>query len=732
MRTTRTNILVFLLLLFQFTQAYTSEDKVGVIVLPFFCESSDSILESKIMILSDMVREQMVSADDIFLANPWFGTDTLNLSFDEIHGRFLHDETQQLAEHTEALVVVSAGIAMRDSLARITLAAIELGSGISIAQQAFDIFIYKIEETMPLEPLVEAIGGIVAQILGERTAEGYPFASDEIGVLIVHPHDTSTVLMHWRALTTILEHELDSLDIGKLRAKYIIANFPKEHIYANAEDMLPLAQRLNARLLIFPEENITAAGDTTATVSFWSFDPRPANAAKTRIPLTPPQGGLAQVLVPLLEESDYILPASLLTGRLFYEAKQFEASANLFAMLDTMAAAQGIISPWMKFSHAQALHSFVRSGGRDSNIRENACREAHAVYMECLREMEQKGDSLSSAYCYLNMGDADQLQGEWQNAVTQFQKALNMFSGLHLVKEQLVTLNLLGGVFRYLGDWDAAHGVYRKTIAVAQETGDAHGLADALSNLGMLLELKQQPDSALSAYRESTKLRKYLGDEYGVSEMHGKICMVFRNIGQLDSAASHAQKQIDIGDELKSEPILAKGYFNQGMILRQNNDVDNAIAAFQSSLAQMEMMGDLGGMSRTLNNIGALHHDRGDTALALTYYHQSLQSAIELGDHTLITRCYTNIGDVYSDRKELASAVAQYDNAIAVAKENNDTYDYAVALFAKGMVHIKVGKIKDGYILVRRGVLLGESVQPEAFVKHREFMRRLEQLVDEP
>ncbi len=722
-------MLILTALYFTLSASASPEDEIGVISLPVIHNTADSTLLTKVEVLSELIREHVERSHTLFLANPWFGTDTVALDFNETNGRFSDEEASALAYNTGASVVLKTDVDFADSLAEVSLTAIELGSGITIDRHALKLYVAGIDESTAPEPLSEALDGIVRACETKTTAHGYPFADEEIGVLFISPHDTSALSRHWPDLVEVLLRQIDALEIPRVRIKDLPLR--DDEGARSGVQLADAGRALNARIIVAPDDGYTTFSDSTNAVSFFFLDPESRSVGERRIPLTPERGPFARAILPVSEFSEFAVPSTLLAGRLLYETGHYETAWQFFALIDTLMLGTGIELPWIKFLSAQAQHGFVRTHSANSLDRLEKSAAAAADYDYCLEQAELSEDSLSKAYILFNAADNEQFRGNWQEAIQSFEKARILFAREEKTREEILAYGMMGGIHRYLGDWQRARETYDANVIIAQDAGDTSSLAEAYGNLAMLLDVMQQPDSALIAYSQSYSLRQSLVDEYGMAELHGRMGIAFKNIGKLDSASQHLHKQAEIGLRLKSEPILSKSYFNLGIITRDAGRPEEALEYFKKSLEQMELMGDFGGASRALNNIGALHHELGDTTAALTYYEKSLENARELDDAGLLVRAYTNIADIHCERGDFDTALALYNSAINRAEKADDAYSLASALFAKGLLRIKTGRITEGYLLVKRAVNVGETVDVAAFAQQRELLERLEQLVGE-
>jgi len=91
-------------------------------------------------------------------------------------------------------------------------------------------------------------------------------------------------------------------------------------------------------------------------------------------------------------------------------------------------------------------------------------------------------------------------------------------------------LNGAGALAHQQGDMARARSLFEESLALAQEVGDARGIATSLHSLGNVAGAPRQYAMARSLYEESLVISRNLGDQYDVASLLSRLGMVTMNL----------------------------------------------------------------------------------------------------------------------------------------------------------------------------------------------------------
>jgi len=151
-------------------------------------------------------------------------------------------------------------------------------------------------------------------------------------------------------------------------------------------------------------------------------------------------------------------------------------------------------------------------------------------------------------------------------------------------------LDCAGFLARYQGDYAAAAGLIRESLALRRSLGHGQGIADALSNLGYVTLHQGDYAAARAMYEESLGLYSALDNRQGRADC----------LSHLGAAAFYQ------GDYAAAQPL------------------------HEQALAIWRALGDIEGVAYALYNLGDVLLARSEDATAALRYSESLTAAMEL------------------------------------------------------------------------------------------------------
>ena len=171
------------------------------------------------------------------------------------------------------------------------------------------------------------------------------------------------------------------------------------------------------------------------------------------------------------------------------------------------------------------------------------------------------------------------------------------------------TLITRARVFKSRGEYDEAAHLIEEGLLLLGEQGHVRERADALNDLGNILEDRSENERAQEMFRRSLALREEIADRKGIAVTYNNLANIF----------------------------CAQG------------DYANAAAMFTKSLELMKEIGFRAGIAGTCNNLGTIYQDQGRFREAFEMYNKGLRVREEIGDRPGIAMSYGNMGFVSLD-----------------------------------------------------------------------------------
>jgi tetratricopeptide (TPR) repeat protein len=262
----------------------------------------------------------------------------------------------------------------------------------------------------------------------------------------------------------------------------------------------------------------------------------------------------------------------------------------------------------------------------------------------------------------LNLGTALLQKGRMDEAITQFQQALQ------IKPDYADACNNLGNVLMEKGRVDEAIAHYQKALQISPDLAVLHvnlgnalmqkgrvdeaitqfqqGLqfqsdnADAHNNLGNILLQSGRVDEAITQFQQALEIKPDNADA------HYNLAIALWQEGRVDEAIAHYQNALQIS------PDLAAAHINLGNALMQKGKVDEAIAHYQKAL---QISPDL---AATRINLGNALMQKGRVDEAIAHYQKALEIKPDLPE------AHMNLGNIFLQQGRMHEAIAHFQKAL--------------------------------------------------------------------
>lgn len=234
---------------------------------------------------------------------------------------------------------------------------------------------------------------------------------------------------------------------------------------------------------------------------------------------------------------------------------------------------------------------------------------------------QQFVENVSQADYYLIQGNNYVFQGDYNSAITSYQKALE-------INPRLVeAYNYIGLAYGYLGQNQEAISCFQKAIQINPN------FVTPYNNIGYAYDSLGQYDQAIAYYQKALQL------DPNYAAAYNNLGSTYSNLGQFQQALPYFQKAIQM------DPSLAVAYDNLGSAYNRLGQYQQAITYCQKAL-QIDP-----NYASAYSNLASTYNKLGQYQQAISY----LEKAIQM-DPNLVEAC-NNFGYAYI-------GLGQYDQAI--------------------------------------------------------------------
>jgi tetratricopeptide (TPR) repeat protein len=326
------------------------------------------------------------------------------------------------------------------------------------------------------------------------------------------------------------------------------------------------------------------------------------------------------------------------------------------------------------------------------------------------------------------------------------------------------TLNKLGKVFAFEGDYTKASDFTLRALRLAELLKFKKGIAYAKNNTGTINKFQNNFQEALTNYFSALSIRKEIGDKKGTGAVYGNIGIVYENIGNYPEALKYYLMNLKIAEEtgeLKSKASALQGI---GGVYKKQGDFATALNYQNEALKIEEQIGDKRMMAYSFNSIGIIYGEQAsaiqDTVLmrlklneALKNQLKSLKIRLAVGDKNGIAMSYGNVGAVYALLGNLPEALKNQLASLKMSEEIGNEDGITNAYINLGDLNMLSGKLKIGEKYFKdalalalksgakdqikecyEGLSITDSAQgnfPEAYLNYKSFILYRDSLFNE-
>lgn len=248
-----------------------------------------------------------------------------------------------------------------------------------------------------------------------------------------------------------------------------------------------------------------------------------------------------------------------------------------------------------------------------------------------------------------------------------------------------------GALARLQGDYAAARSLYEQSLAIHRDLGDLRGIADSLSNLGLVGFHRGEYTSALSSLEEAVAIQRELGDRHAMAFSLNVMGMVTMAQADYPRARRLLEESLAIRRETGNRHGMAATLNNLGNLATCQGDYARARTLHEEGLAIRRQLGDKRGIAAALINLGHLDLETDASASAREVFEQCLAIFRELGDRYGIGESLANLGRDAARQGDLASARGFLEQSLAVCREAGDGLGVAKSLGSLGIVTAELG-----------------------------------------
>lgn len=267
----------------------------------------------------------------------------------------------------------------------------------------------------------------------------------------------------------------------------------------------------------------------------------------------------------------------------------------------------------------------------------------------------------SRSFALNNIGLIYKQQGDYGNAISNYQKALALSESVDDKKGIATSYNNIANVYRNQGNYAKAIEYYMLSLKIHEEIGYKTGIAISTNNIGILYEFQGNFDKAIEYYTMSLEIDKELENKKGIAASLGNIGNIYADKEEYDKALEYMEQSLELKKEIGSKKGIALSMINIGNVHKSLKHYDKAIEYYEQSLEINKELGNRQGIAMGLNNIGAVYIKQDQYSNGLKYCVEALEIAEEVGAIVQIQNASKSLWVIYKNINKPSQALEMYE-----------------------------------------------------------------------
>lgn len=280
---------------------------------------------------------------------------------------------------------------------------------------------------------------------------------------------------------------------------------------------------------------------------------------------------------------------------------------------------------------------------------------AYKLYSE-LGNKNGMGDAL------VRMGLAQNAMGQYDEAIENYQSALTLFNELKNMNKQAKVLNNIGYSQMHKGLYDEAISNYHLSLEIRQKINDSSGIASCYTNVAIVYAIKNDLKQAEKYFRQSIDLYRRLKDDNMLYKNLLNLGGVYKDKGQHQKSIDQIRMVLTYYTKLNIQGEIGRCHYIFGANFEELKLYDSAFMHYNKALKIYEKIDDKKQIAGTRLKLAGIADKRKDFASAIEQSKIALEMArkmktmqIEMQTHASMSKSYAHMGDyknAYESRLE--------------------------------------------------------------------------------
>lgn len=279
-------------------------------------------------------------------------------------------------------------------------------------------------------------------------------------------------------------------------------------------------------------------------------------------------------------------------------------------------------------------------------------------YGEAAKDLAEKINfKMGHAYAYKSIGMGHYFQGNYIDAIFNWQQSLGSFEEIDYKLGVANMLNNLGAVQFNEGNDTKAIEYYLQSLKVSEDINDSLRIATALVNIG---------------------------------------AVYFNKKATHDMALEYYLKALPLSEALGNYDAIGTATVNMGEIYLSRENVDSAMIYFDKALSAYQKSHN-GNVPYAMNSMGKVYAKQENYYDAINYQMQAFEIAEDNDDRLEMSQSLLGLANTYKQKGDIRSAITTFKEAQAMAESINVSYQMKDAYEGLAECYAQISDYKNAF-----------------------------------
>ncbi len=262
----------------------------------------------------------------------------------------------------------------------------------------------------------------------------------------------------------------------------------------------------------------------------------------------------------------------------------------------------------------------------------------------------------------------------YKNDLKRAKELLNIALESYSITRDSAGMNksfVLLGLTNYAqGDYVNALENYQNSLQIVTKLGLKKELSSLYINLGNLYQTTGKLVEAMEAYQSSIEIKEEINDTKGLLTIYNNVGALHYNRGEFMLAIDYHKKFLSVSKFINDSASMAKASNNLGLDYMGLQMFDTAGLFFKQALQIFTIRHDLINQSVSLSNMGELYYNQKQYKSAEKYFLKSVEIRKKDESKGTIGYPYVNLANTYLAMQNINKAIYYAQLALELGKQN--------------------------------------------------------------